>query len=426
MDVSESSMLWLALFILLLLSAFFSGSETGMMSLNRYRLRHQRKKSSGARRAAKLLATPDRLIGLILIGNNAVNILAAIIANALAIIYVGEAAAPWVATATLTIMVLVFAEVTPKTIAAQNPEWFAFKTSHILKPLLTIFWPLVWAINKLTNGLVKLLGFDPNSSRDDGLDTEELRSVVDVSGHKMSDSHQGMLKGILDLENVAVEDIMIPRSEINGLDIQDDPDILMAKLFKSEYTRMPIYDGDINNIVGIFHIRKANHLARAEKVTHAAIKRFSEEPYFIPESTMLTTQLLNFKKTRNRFAVVVDEYGDVKGLVTLEDILEEIVGDFTTNTADEADEVLARGDGSYLIDGAATVREINKATGWSLSTDGPKTLNGVALEQLESIPDGNVSFMVYGYRFETEEINGTMIKKIAVTPMKKKRVAADE
>ena len=426
MDVSESSMLWLALFILLLLSAFFSGSETGMMSLNRYRLRHQRKKSSGARRAAKLLATPDRLIGLILIGNNAVNILAAIIANALAIIYVGEAAAPWVATATLTIMVLVFAEVTPKTIAAQNPEWFAFKTSHILKPLLTIFWPLVWAINKLTNGLVKLLGFDPNSSRDDGLDTEELRSVVDVSGHKMSDSHQGMLKGILDLENVAVEDIMIPRSEINGLDIQDDPDILMAKLFKSEYTRMPIYDGDINNIVGIFHIRKANHLARAEKVTHAAIKRFSEEPYFIPESTMLTTQLLNFKKTRNRFAVVVDEYGDVKGLVTLEDILEEIVGDFTTNTADEADEVLDRGDGSYLIDGAATVREINKATGWSLSTDGPKTLNGVALEQLESIPDGNVSFMVYGYRFETEEINGTMIKKIAVTPMKKKRVEADE
>jgi len=419
-------MLWLTLFILLLVSAFFSGSETGMMSLNRYRLRHQRKKSAGARRAAKLLATPDRLIGLILIGNNAVNILAAIIANALAIIYVGEAAAPWVATATLTILVLVFAEVTPKTIAAQYPEWFAFKASHILKPLLTIFWPLVWAINKLTNGLVKLLGFDPNSSRDDGLDTEELRSVVDLSGHKMSDSHQGMLKGILDLENVAVEDIMIPRSEINGLDIQDDPDVLMAKLFKCEYTRMPIYDGDINNIIGIFHIRKANHLARAEKVTHAAIKRFAEEPYYIPESTMLTTQLLNFKKTRNRFAVVVDEDGDVKGLVTLEDILEEIVGDFTTNTADEADEILARGDSSYLIDGVATIREINKATGWSLSTDGPKTLNGLALEQLESIPDGNVSFVVNGYRFETEEINGTMIKKIVVTPMKRKPVESDE
>jgi Mg2+/Co2+ transporter CorB len=426
LDVSDSSMLWLTLFILLLVSAFFSGSETGMMSLNRYRLRHQRKKSSGARRAAKLLATPDRLIGLILIGNNAVNILAAIIANALAIIYVGEAAAPWVATATLTILVLVFAEVTPKTIAAQYPEWFAFKASHILKPLLTLFWPLVWAINKLTNGLVKLLGFDPNSSRDDGLDTEELRSVVDLSGHKMSDSHQGMLKGILDLENVTVEDIMIPRNEINGLDIEDEPDVLMAKLFKSEYTRMPIYDGDINNIIGIFHIRKANHLARAEQVTRGAIKRFAEEPYFIPASTTLTTQLLNFKTTRNRFAVVVDEYGEVKGLVTLEDILEEIVGDFTTNTADEADEILARGDSSYLIDGVATIREINKATGWSLPTDGPKTLNGLALEQLESIPDGNVSFMVNGYRFETEEINGTMIKKIAVKLIKKKPVQADE
>ncbi|MDB4260967.1 HlyC/CorC family transporter [Porticoccaceae bacterium] len=419
-------MLWLTLFILLLVSAFFSGSETGMMSLNRYRLRHQRKKSSGARRAAKLLATPDRLIGLILIGNNAVNILAAIIANALAIIYVGEAAAPWVATATLTILVLVFAEVTPKTIAAQYPEWFAFKASHILKPLLTLFWPLVWAINKLTNGLVKLLGFDPNSSRDDGLDTEELRSVVDLSGHKMSDSHQGMLKGILDLENVTVEDIMIPRNEINGLDIEDEPDVLMAKLFKSEYTRMPIYDGDINNIIGIFHIRKANHLARAEQVTRGAIKRFAEEPYFIPASTTLTTQLLNFKTTRNRLAVVVDEYGEVKGLVTLEDILEEIVGDFTTNTADETDEILARGDSSYLIDGVATIREINKATGWSLPTDGPKTLNGLALEQLESIPDGNVSFMVNGYRFETEEINGTMIKKIAVKLIKKKPVQADE
>ena len=426
MDVSDSSMLWLTLFILLLVSAFFSGSETGMMSLNRYRLRHQRKKSAGARRAAKLLATPDRLIGLILIGNNAVNILAAIIANALAIIYVGETAAPWVATATLTILVLVFAEVTPKTIAAQYPEWFAFKASHILKPLLTLLWPLVWAINKLTNGLVKLLGFDPNSSRDDGLDTEELRSVVDLSGHKMSDSHQGMLKGILDLENVSVEDIMIPRNEINGLDIEDEPDVLMAKLFKSEYTRMPIYDGDINNIVGIFHIRKANHLARAAQVTHGAIKRFAEEPYFIPASTTLTTQLLNFKKTRNRFAVVVDEYGEVKGLVTLEDILEEIVGDFTTNTADEADEILARGNSSYLIDGVATIREINKATGWSLPTDGPKTLNGLALEQLESIPDGNVSFMVSGYRFETEEINGTMIKKIAVTPIKKKPVVSDD
>ena len=421
MDGSHPWVLWLTLVALLIVSAFFSGSETGMMSLNRYRLRHQRKKSAGARRAAKLLAVPDRLIGLILIGNNAINILAAIVANMLAIIYVGEAAAPWVATASLTIAVLVFSEVTPKTIAAQNPEWFAFKASHILNPLLKLLWPLVWVVNKLTNGLIILLGFDPSASRDDGLDTEELRSVVDISGHKISDSHQGMLKGILDLENVTVEDIMIPRNEILGLDIEEDVETLMEKMLKTEYTRLPLFDGDINNIIGIFHMRKANHLVRLEQVTHNAIKRFSDEPYFIPESTTLTNQLLNFKKTRHRLAMVVDEYGEVMGLVTLEDILEEIVGDFTTNTADEIEEVVAQKNGSYLIDGAATIREINKATAWSMPTNGPKTLNGLALEQLESIPDGNVSFMVNNYRCETIELNGKMIKKICVTSLHREK-----
>ena len=425
MDGSHPLVLWAALVILLLISAFFSGSETGMMSLNRYRLRHQRKKSAGARRAAKLLAKPDKLIGLILIGNNSVNILAAIIANMLAIIYVGKEAAPWVATASLTILVLVFSEVTPKTIAAQNPEWFAFKASHILKPLLQLFSPLVWMVNTLTNGMVSLLGFDPNKDRDDGLDTEELKSLVDISGHKLSDSHQGMLRGILDLENTTVEDIMIPRNEVKGLDLEENIDDLMNSILDSEYTRQPIYEGDINNIIGIFHGRKAYHLLRSKKVTHNAIKRFAEEAYFIPESTTLTKQLLNFRQTKNRFAVVVDEYGEMQGLVTLEDILEEIVGDFTTNTADEVKDVIARSDGSYEIDGAATIREINKATGWTLPIDGPKTLNGVALEQLQSIPDGNVSFLVEDYRFETEKINGTMVKKVCVTRMRVKKEPED-
>ena len=425
MDGSNPLVLWAALVILLLISAFFSGSETGMMSLNRYRLRHQRKKSAGARRAAKLLAKPDKLIGLILIGNNSVNILAAIIANMLAIIYVGKEAAPWVATASLTILVLVFSEVTPKTIAAQNPEWFAFKASHILKPLLQLFSPLVWMVNTLTNGMISLLGFDPNKDRDDGLDTEELKSLVDISGHKLSDSHQGMLRGILDLENTTVEDIMIPRNEVKGVDLEENIGDLMNSILDSEYTRQPIYEGDINNIIGIFHGRKANHLLRSKKVTHNAIKRFAEEAYFIPESTTLTKQLLNFRQTKNRFAVVVDEYGEMQGLVTLEDILEEIVGDFTTNTADEVEDVIARSDGSYEIDGAATIREINKTTGWTLPTDGPKTLNGLALEQLQSIPDGNVSFLVEDYRFETEKINGTMVKKVCVTRMRIKKEPED-
>ena len=426
MDGSHPWVLWLALVALLGVSAFFSGSETGMMSLNRYRLRHQRKNSAGARRAAKLLAMPDRLISLILIGNNAVNILAAIIANMLAIMYVGDAAAPWVATISLTIAVLVFSEVTPKTIAAQNPEWFAFKASHILKPLLLICTPLVWMVNSLTNALISLLGFDPRKDRDDGLDTEEFRSLMDVSGHKMSDTNQGMLRAILDLDTVTVEDIMIPRNEVKGLNLEDNIDHIMNNILSSEYTRQPLYEGDINNVVGIFHARKASHLLRSETVTHQAIRRFSEETYFIPETTTLTNQLINFKKVKQRFAVVVDEYGEVQGLVTLEDILEEIVGDFTTNTADEIDEVTSREDGSYLIDGAATIREINKATGWSLPTDGPKTLNGLALEQLESIPAGNVSFTLGDYRFETELINETKIKKAAVRCMRPPATVKDQ
>ena len=389
-----------------------------MMSLNPYRLRHQRKKSAGARRAAKLLSMPDRLIGLILIGNNAVNILAAIIANMLAIYYVGEAAAPWVATATLTILVLVFSEVTPKTIAAQNPEWFAFKASHILKPLLQLLTPLVWLINRLTNTFIGILGFDPNKDRDDSLDSEELKSLVDLSGHKISNSNQGMLRAILDLDNMTVEDIMIPRNEVIGLDLDENIDVLMEQILSCEYTRQPVYSGDINNIIGIFHVRKANHLLRAETITHKAIKRFADEAYFIPESTRLTTQLLNFKKMRSRFAIVVDEYGEVQGLVTLEDILEEIVGDFTTNEADKIDEIIFQENGSYLIDGAATIRDINKATNWDLPLDGPKTMNGLILEQLQSIPDGNVSFNVNNFRFETTEINSTRVKKVVVTSLK--------
>jgi len=418
LDGSDPIVLWVILFILLAVSAFFSGSETGMMALNRYRLRHQRKRSSGARRAAKLLAKPDKLIGLILVGNNAVNILAAIIANMLAILYVGESAAPWVATASLTIMVLVFSEVTPKTIAAQNPEWFAFKASHVLKPLLQLLSPLIWMVNKLTNGLITLLGFDPSKDRDDGLDSEELKSLVDLSGHKLSDSHQGMLKGILDLENVTVEDIMIPRNEVQGLDLEHDVELLTKQVLESEYSRQPIFKGDINNIIGVFHGRKANQIFRSDQITHAALQHFAEEPYFIPESTTLTNQLLNFKKAKKRFAIVVDEYGEVQGLVTLEDILEEIVGDFTTNTADDEDEVIAQADGSFRIHGTATIREINKATEWDLLTDGPKTLNGLIFEQLERIPDGNVSFALQGYRFETEEVTETMVKKVVVSRLK--------
>ena len=414
LDVSDSSMLWLALFILLVVSAFFSGSETGMMSLNRYRLRHQRKKSSGARRAAKLLATPDRLIGLILIGNNAVNILAAIIANALAIIYVGEAAAPWVATATLTILVLVFAEVTPKTIAAQYPEWFAFKASHILKPLLTIFWPLVWAINKLTNGLVKLLGFDPNSSRDDGLDTEELRSVVDLSGHKMSDSHQGMLKGILDLENVAVEDIMIPHHELVSADANDE-DELFEQFKRIQHNRLLLFEGSENNIIGTIHMRDILNIYAKEEINLSKIKECIREPYFIPEGTPLSQQLEHFKKQKRRLGIVVDEYGEVKGMVVLDDILEEIVGQFTSSQGETIEEIQIQSDGSYLVDPRVSIREINTELNVKLPFDSAKTLNGLILEQLQSFPQHNLSLKIDSLIIEIIQVSKQGIKLVKIT-----------
>ena len=417
LDMSDPTILWVLLVILLILSAFFSGSETGMMALNRYRLRHQKKKSSGARRAAKLLEKPDRLIGLILIGNNAVNILAAIIANMLAIIYVGEAAAPWVATASLTVLVLVFSEVTPKTIAAQNPEWFAFRTSHILRPLMQVMVPLVVLINKFTNFVISLLGFDPTKDRDDGLDSEELKSLVDLSSHKLSSSNQGMLKGILDLENITIEDIMIPRNEMQGIDLEEPIDSIKSAILDSEYTRQPLYKGDINNIIGVFNTRKAHHLLKSQKVSHKLVRQLSEKAYFIPESTTLMNQLLNFRDKKARFGIVVDEYGEVQGLVTLEDILEEIVGDFTTDIADQIDEIHKISKDKFEIDGGATIREINKATGWSLPTDGPKTLNGLVLEQLENIPDGNISFLIDNYCFETANIEGAMVKKVSVSKL---------
>ena len=417
LDMSDPTILWVLLVILLILSAFFSGSETGMMALNRYRLRHQKKKSSGARRAAKLLEKPDRLIGLILIGNNAVNILAAIIANMLAIIYVGEAAAPWVATASLTVLVLVFSEVTPKTIAAQNPEWFAFRTSHILRPLMQVMVPLVVLINKFTNFVISLLGFDPTKDRDDGLDSEELKSLVDLSSHKLSSNNQGMLKGILDLENITIEDIMIPRNEMQGIDLEEPIDSIKSAILDSEYTRQPLYKGDINNIIGVFNTRKAHHLLKSQKISHKLVRQLSEKAYFIPESTTLMNQLLNFRDKKARFGIVVDEYGEVQGLVTLEDILEEIVGDFTTDIADQIDEIHKISKDKFEIDGGATIREINKATGWSLPTDGPKTLNGLVLEQLENIPDGNISFLIDNYCFETANIEGAMVKKVSVSKL---------
>jgi Mg2+/Co2+ transporter CorB len=412
-DASISS-LSILLFILILCSAFFSSSETGMMSLNRYRLKHLAKNNHlGARKAAKLLDRPDRLIGLILIGNNFVNILASAIATVIAVRIWGDAGIA-IATGALTLVVLIFAEVTPKTLAAMYPEKVAFPASYVLVLLLKVFYPLVFAVNLITNGIFRLLGIKTTGEDAHNLSTEELRTIVNESGALIPQSNQSMLLGVLELGEVTVNDIIIPRNEVEGIDLDHEMDQILEQLSKTKHTRLPVYRGDINQIVGVLHMRNLAQLIQQGKVTKPAIMAVVHEAYFIPESTPLQTQLLNFQKESRRIGVVVDEYGDVQGIVTLEDILEEIVGELSNDQSDIHEDIHQQEDGSYFIDGSAYIREINKALTWELSTEGPKTLNGLITEQLESIPDANVCIELNEYRLETLQISDNLIKTVRV------------
>ncbi|CAM4093515.1 HlyC/CorC family transporter [Vreelandella rituensis] len=395
--------------LLVLLSAFFSSSETGMMSINRYRLSHQANSGdSRAKRVVRLLARPDRLIGVILIGNNFVNNLAASIATIIAIHFFGEVTGPVVATSLLTITILIFAEVTPKTYAAIRPERVAYPTSVVLEPLLKLLYPLVWLVNVLSNSLLKLAGVKSVEGGGDNLSRDELRTIVHEAGTLIPYRHQTMLLSILDLENVTVNDIMVPRHEVVGIDLDDSLEDILTQVRTSQHTRVPVYKGDINNIIGMLHLRNAARFLSRDEVTKAAIVQEARDPYFIPESTPLHTQLLNFQKQKRRIGIVVDEYGDVEGLVTLEDILEEIVGEFTTDVSEDQ-EIHQQEDGSNVIEGTANIREINKALGWQLPTDGPKTLNGLILEHLEAFPEGPVCLQVGNTRMEILEIRDNLI-----------------
>ncbi len=386
------------------------------MSLNRYRLKHLRKNNHrGARRASKLLQRPDRLIGLILIGNNLVNILASSIATVIAIRVWGDAGIA-IATGALTLVILIFAEITPKTIAALHPERVAFPASVILLPLMKVMYPLVWLINTVTNGLLRLLGFDPAKGGDEHVSTEELRTIVAEAGQMIPTRHRGMLLNILDLEEVSVDDIMVPRNDVYGIDLDDSDEDILRTIQGSSHTRLPVWKDDINDIVGVLHMRTVSRVIDTQGLDRAALEREMEKPYFIPESTPLNTQLFNFQKNKLRLGVVVDEYGDVMGLVTLEDILEEIVGEFTSNLVDTADSIFPQRDGSYIITGNANIREINKSLHWDLPTDGPKTLSGLVLEYLESFPDANVGLAIDGYRLETLELQGNVVQAVRACP----------
>ncbi|MDX2424463.1 MAG: HlyC/CorC family transporter [Amphritea sp.] len=400
------------LFFLILCSAFFSSSETGMMSLNRYRLRHLVKnRHRGAIKANKLLKRPDRLIGVILIGNNFVNILASAIATIIAVKIWGQGGI-FIATAALTLVILIFAEVSPKTVAALHPEKVAFPAAYILQPLLKILYPLVWMVNLITNSLLKLFGIKVTNGENHHLSTEELRTLVNESGAVLQQRNQSMLLGVLELDDVTVTDIMIPRNEVGGIDMDNDLEEIIDQLSKTPHTRMPVYRGELNKVVGILHMRNLAQVFRQKSVTKAAILQVIHEPYFVPESTPLQTQLLNFQQENRRIALVVDEYGDIQGIVTLEDILEEIVGEMSLNGKEDNQDIYPQSDGSYFIDGTANIRDVNKSLNWSLPTDGPKTINGLVMEILEAIPDANICMLIGNYQIETLQVCDNQIKTI--------------
>ncbi len=416
MESVSLSILVTALCLMIALSAFFSATETAMMRLSRHRLHHLSDQGHrGAQRVLRLLERPDRLIGIILLGNNFVNILASSITTIIALRLLGEA---WVAAAAgvLTLVILVFAEVTPKTAAALHPERIAFPASRLIPPLLALCYPLVWSINMIANGLLRLMGMPLTNEQSQHLSSDELRIVVNEAGSLIPRSHQKMLLNILDLEKACVDDIMIPRNEITGIDLDEDIETIEAFLEHCPYTRLPVYRGDIDDVVGIIHVRSLLRLIQNGTVSHEGLVEIAEAPYFIPQGTELNTQLINFQQRRQRIALVVDEYGDIEGLVTLEDILEEIVGEFTTDIATRIGGIRRLDDEAYLVDGGTSIRVINRMMGWHLPTDGPKTLSGLIIEYLETIPQPGTSLRIDGYTMEVRQVSHNLVKSVYIRP----------
>ncbi|MFY0641011.1 MAG: HlyC/CorC family transporter [Bermanella sp.] len=411
------SLLFAALFFLVIFSAFFSSSETGMMSLNRYRMRHLAKQGhGGAKRASKLLNRTDRLIGVILIGNNFVNIAAASIATIIAqrIWVDNPELGVTIATVLLTLVILIFSEVTPKTIAANHPEKIAFPASYLLQPLLILLMPFVYVVNGIANILIRITGLKLDQDSKDLLSTEEFRTLVHEAGALIPRRRQQMLLSILDLETVRVNDIMVPRNEIIGIDLDDDIRDIETIMRTSQHTRLPVWKGNINNIIGVLHMRNAAKILAQTEFNKAELLQVTREPYFIPETAQLHNQLFNFQTEQRRIAIVVDEYGNVQGIATLEDILEEIVGDFTSDASNTSQDITPQDDDSFIIDGTITIRELNKALDFDLPTSGPKTFSGLIIESLESIPENNVCLKIENYRIEILKVRANTIKSAKI------------
>ncbi|MBM37538.1 MAG: magnesium/cobalt efflux protein [Woeseia sp.] len=400
------------LILLLLLSAFFAGSETALMSLNRYHLRHKaRKGNRGARLAEQLLKRPDRLIGLILLGNNLVNFSASALVTLIAFNIGGEPAVA-IGTGILTLTVIVFADIAPKTLAALNPERFAFPAAMIYYPLLKITYPVVWLTNMVSNSFLFLMGIRDKGNNLQTLTSEELRTVVRETSTRIPTRYREMLLSILDLEKVTVTDVMVPHKEIVGIDLNNNDFDIETAISKSRHTRLPVFKGNMEKVIGILHLRKLANTSN-ENFTKDLLINLLSEPYFVPEGTSLSAQLVQFQRRNERIALVVDEYGDIQGIITLEDILEEIVGEFT-NPSDEENDVIQDSPNTYVVDAMANIRELNRSQNWKLPNDGPKTLNGLIIEMLETIPEPSTCLKINGYPIEIIESNDNCIQSVRI------------
>ena len=377
------------------------------MAINRYRLKHLVKnRHKGARRVAKLLSRTDKLLGLILIGNNFVNILATVLATIIAIRIWGEVGIFYVSLL-LTFIILIFAEVTPKTIAAIKPESIAFPASFVLKPLLKILEPIVSLIGAISNSLTNLVGVNPEKEIEEELSSEELKTILQSSG--MPKTQLEMLLGIFDMDYLSVNDVMIPKNEIVGIDLTSDIESIVRDLNNIRFTYIPLYKNTIDNIAGFISTNKKADFLGLNKPSKTTLKSFTESPLFIPENTPLNKQLASFQLENKRVGLIVDEYGDIEGLITLRDILEIIVGEITSDRAEKMD-IMPQADGSFMLEGSMMIRDINRRIDWDLPTDGPKTLSGLILETAQSIPESNVGIKIGEYRFETVLIKDNVVK----------------
>ena len=406
------SLLFASLVLLLITSAFFSGAETALMTLNRYRLLHLVKAGHpGAIRAQQLLRRPDRLIGLILLGNCFANILASSLTTVISLRLFGDTGIAITAGA-LTLVVLIFSEVAPKTLAAMHPERLAFGAAWIIVPLMKLLYPVVWLVNIIANLLLRVLGFNPKGEAYSALSKEELRTVVAEAGAMIPKRHQNMLLSVLDLESATVEDIMIPRAEIVAIDLDSPLEDIIEHIRGSKHTRLPVYRKSIDKVFGLLHLRKILIRMIHSDFSKETLAKSLDKIYFIPENMPLHQLLLNFRRENLRFGLIIDEYGDVLGLVTLEDLLQEIVGEFAPDSFD----LRKQKDGSYLVDASITLRELNRLTGWALPTEGPKTLNGLILEYLETIPKPGTSLKLLEHQLEITKMEGNLIKQVLFHP----------